>query len=63
VQARGGEQVCFPMQGRVTPSSADDQPKLRAELQRRAVEAIESLKAERQKAVPHSDGQMKTPPR
>jgi hypothetical protein len=40
------------MQGPAAPSSAEDQARLRAELQRRAVEAIERLKAERQKAAP-----------
>jgi hypothetical protein len=46
-----GGQVCFPMQ-QAEPPSAEAQAKLRAELQRRAADAIERLKTEQRNARP-----------
>jgi hypothetical protein len=47
-----GRQVCFPMQQPAGPSSEEEQTKLRAELQRRAAEAIERLRARQQDPRP-----------
>jgi len=41
-------QICFPMEKPAEPPSADDQARLRAELERRAAEAREKLRARQQ---------------
>ena len=43
-----GGQVCFPMEKPAEPRSAEDEARLRAELERRSAEALERLKARRE---------------